>query len=227
MAGEGAEELARRRLAGEPLQYLEGSAAFTDFDVMVDERVLIPRPETEGLYELAAGSVGDPAVIVDLGTGSGVLAIALARRFPRAELHAVDASAPALDVARSNAARLGATAAFHHGDLFDALPESLRRRVDLLVSNPPYVAEDEWPGLPEDVRREPRLALVAGPRGTEVLERIGAEAGSWMSPGAVVACEMGETQGEAVTAAFAGLGSPEIRRDLAGRARYVLVRVRP
>jgi release factor glutamine methyltransferase len=218
------ESLATRRLAGEPLQYIEGTAAFTDFDVVVDARVLVPRPETEGLFELASKSVRDPAVIVDLGTGSGVLAIALARRFPDAEVHATDLSAEALELARSNADSLGAEIRFHLGDLFNPLPERVAGRVDLMVSNPPYVAESEWESLPTDVRREPRSSLVAGPLGTEVLRRIAAGAGEWLTPEAVLACEIGEDQAGALIPTFAPLGSVEIHPDLAGRVRYLLVR---
>lgn len=218
------EELARRRLAGEPLQYLEGSAPFADFAVVVDERVLVPRPETEGLYELAVELAGDPEVIVDLGTGSGVLAIALARRFPAAQVHAVDVSADALELAKSNARRLGVEIVFHGGDLFEPLPGSLRNRVDLLVANPPYVREEEWESLPVDVRHEPRLALVAGDRGTEILERIASGAGEWLAPGGTVLCEMGETQAETVREAFSLVGPVETRNDLSGRPRYVVAR---
>lgn len=224
LTGADPEELARRRLEGEPLQYLEGTAAFTDFDVTVDRRVLVPRPETEGLYELAARLVDHPSRIVDLGTGSGVLAIALARRFPGAEVHAVDSSAAALDLARDNARRVAVEVTFHHGDLFEPLPLELGGRVDLVVSNPPYVAEGEWEGLPEDVRREPREALVAGPRGTEVLERIADAAGPWLAPGGWVACEIGETQEVTVQRAFAVTGRAEVRPDLSGRPRYVVAR---
>lgn len=219
-----AEELARRRLAGEPLQYLEGSAAFADFEVLVDERVLIPRPETEGLYELVTQRLTEPPeIVVDLGTGSGVLAIALARRYPDAEVHAVDLSEAALQLAAENALRNGVEVAFHHGDLLGALPERLERRVDLLVSNPPYVAEAEWSRLPEDVRHEPRLALIAGPKGTEVLERIAEEAGRWMRPGGLLVCEIGEDQEAAVREMFSFLGETEVRRDLSDRPRYVVV----
>lgn len=221
------EELARRRLEGEPLQYLEGTAAFTDFCVIVDPRVLIPRPETEGLFELVTREVENPSVIVDLGTGYGALAIALARHYPDAAVHATDISEAALEVARENARRLETEVTFHLGDLFSALPPRLRGRVDLLVSNPPYVAEGEWRALPPDVRREPRQALIAGPRGTEVLERIAAGAGEWMAPGGLVACEIGETQGAVVKEAFSVLGNARIRPDLAGLDRYVIVRCEP
>lgn len=218
------EEFARRRLDGEPLQYLEGSAAFVDFSVEVDRRVLIPRPETEGLYELAAESVRTPEVIVDLGTGSGVLAIALQRRFAGARVHAVELSDAAIQVAKGNALALDADVSFHHGDLFDALPGSLRGRVDLIVSNPPYVAEAEWDHLPVDVRHEPREALVAGPTGMEVLDRIAAGAGEWLRPGGVVVCEIGETQGEATLRGFVAVGPAAVHADLSSRSRYVLAR---
>lgn len=212
--------LARVRLEGEPLQYLEGVAAFADIDVRVDRRVLIPRPETEGLYELASAGPS-PATILDLGTGSGVLAIALGRRFPEAAVHATDISAEALSVARANAADLKVEVEFHLGDLFEPVPEDLRGRFDLIVSNPPYVAQSEWDQLPMDVRREPVVALVAGPRGTEVLERIAAGAGKWLAPGGRILCEIGEFQAEFAEDAFAGVGDVEVLRDLAGRWRYV------
>ena len=208
-----------RRAAGEPLQYLEGTAAFGPIDLVVDERVLIPRPETEGLWELATGLVTAPQVIVDLCTGSGALAIALARSFPEARVVGTDISADALDVARANGRRLAPRVEWRQGDLFDALDPSLEGAVDLLVSNPPYVAEAEWPSLPDDVRREPRSALVAGETGLEVHRRIASELGAWLDGVAVV--EIGADQGESAADIY-GTGA-QIRRDLAGRERYVVV----
>jgi release factor glutamine methyltransferase len=218
------EALARRRLGGEPLQYIEGSAAFTDFEVEVDSRVLVPRPETEGLLELAVTAAVEPGVIVDLGTGSGVLAIALARRFPGADVHGVDTSRPALEVAVANARRLGVDISFHLGHLFEALPPALVGSVDLVVSNPPYVSEAEWDDLPADVRREPRQALVAGPEGTETLLAIAGSAPRWLRPGGLIVCEIGEKQAGRLLPAFTSVGQVEVRRDLAGRDRYLLVR---
>lgn len=220
------EALARRRLAGEPLQYLEGTAPFVDFDVVVDERVLIPRPETEELYDLVADLTPPPSVIVDLGAGSGALGLALARRYPEAEVHATDLSDSALEVAGVNADRLGVEMTLHCGDLFAALPTRLRGRIDLIVSNPPYVADDEWDSLPDDVRHEPRIALVSGPVGTEILLRIAGEASPWLAPEGIIACEMGETQADAVASSFAALGEVAVHDDLAGRPRYVMVRRR-
>lgn len=215
------EALVERRLAGEPLQYLEGTAAFGSWDLQVDPRVLIPRPETELLWEVAAALVESPSVIVDLCTGSGALAIALAKSFPDSRVVGTDLSPDALDVARLNGELLDASVEWLCGDLFAALPRELAGAVDLLVSNPPYVAEHEYAALPEDVKREPRLALVSGPTGLEVYERIAAEIGRWLTPGGRFALEIGETQGEALGALFADF-EPELRWDLNRRDRFVI-----
>ena len=205
------------------MQYLEGTAAFGRWDLHVDPRVLIPRPETELLWEIAAALVDAPKVIVDLCTGSGALAIALAKSFPEARVLGTDLSAEALDVARENGDLHETSVEWRTGDLFSALPDDLRGGVDLLVSNPPYVAEHEYGSLPEDVRREPRMALVAGPTGLEVYERIAAEIGSWLAGGGSFALEIGETQGDAVRSLFAEF-SPLVRRDLTDRDRFVIGR---
>jgi release factor glutamine methyltransferase len=221
------EALAARRMNGEPLQYLEGTAAFGPIEVAVDRRALIPRPETEGLWELAVAALPDAGpgtVVADLGTGTGALALALKHAFPAARVYGVDDDAAALSLARENASRLGMEVEFLHGDLFDALPDRLMGRIDLAVSNPPYVAEAEWEGLPADVREhEPRHALVAGPRGTEVLERIAEDGYWWLGVGGYLLCEIGETQGAEMERAF-GAFDRHIRRDLAGRDRYVVAR---
>lgn len=219
--------LEARRLGGRPLQYLEGSAAFGPLELVVDDRVLIPRPETEQLWELATGLVMSPSTIVDLGTGSGAMALALKADHPDARVIGVDLSADALDVARLNGARLGIEVEWCHGDLWEALDRDLEGRVDLVVSNPPYVAANEWEELPPDVRQEPREALVAGPTGLEVLERIVAGAERWMAPGGGVACEIGETQGRACRELFStALAEVEIMTDLTGRDRFVVGRRR-
>ncbi|MBU1493825.1 MAG: peptide chain release factor N(5)-glutamine methyltransferase [Actinobacteria bacterium] len=219
--------LVARRLAGEPLQYLEGSAAFGPLEVAVDRRALIPRPETEGLWELAVAALGDAGpgtTIVDLGTGSGVLALALKHAFPAARVIGTDDRDDALALAAENAARLGLDVEFRCGDLFDALPGTLLGRLDLVVSNPPYVAEHEWDGLPVEVRGyEPRHALVAGPTGTEVLERIADDGYWWLGVGGYLLCEIGENQGPSMELAY-GAFDRHIRRDLTGRDRYVVAR---
>ncbi len=214
------ETLVERRLAGEPLQYLEGTAAFGPFDLAVDTRVLVPRPETEQLWELAVALVDSPRVVVDLCTGSGALAIALSRSFPNARVFGTDVSTDALEVARSNGAAIDPSVEWCHGDVFEALPPDVRGRIDLLVANPPYIAESEYPALPEDVKREPRLALVAGPTGLEFYERIAAGLGNWLAPGGRFALEIGERQAAEVCSLFDSF-RPEVHRDLAGRDRFV------
>ena len=219
--------LVARRLAGEPLQYLEGRVPFGPVEVRVDRRVLIPRPETEQLWEQAVAALGEAGPgtpIVDLGTGSGVLALALRHAFPTAPVYATDLSAEALELARENAAANGLEVAFLHGDLLDPLPSALRGRVELIVANPPYLSEDEWERLPDEIRlHEPREALVAGPVGTEVLGRIADEAYWWLGIGGWVLCEIGEDQGEAVLGSF-GAYEREVCPDLAGRPRFLVAR---
>jgi release factor glutamine methyltransferase len=219
------EDLIARRLQGEPLQYIEGSAAFGPLDLLVDERVLIPRPETEGLYELATRMVRSPEIIVDLCTGSGAMALALKSRFPSAAVFATDISPEAVEVATDNRYRTGLQVYIAEGDLFDPLPTAILGTVDLIVANPPYVAEVDFALLPPDVQREPRVALVAGPTGLEVIQRIGASAASWLRPGGVVICEIGEKQAVSATSSFMDLPAI-VRQDLAGRDRYV-VAVKP
>jgi len=219
--------LVARRLAGEPVQYLEGRVPFGPVEVRVDRRALIPRPETEQLWETAAAAMGEAGPgtpIVDLGTGSGVLALALKHAFPTAPVYATDLSEEALDLARENAAANGLEVAFLHGDLFDPLPLALRGRVELIVANPPYLSEEEWERLPDEIRlHEPREALVAGPAGSEVLARIADEAYWWLGIGGWVLCEIGEAQGEAALVLFAAY-EREVRPDLAGRPRFLVAR---
>lgn len=225
------EALVERRLAGEPLQYVLGSWGFRRLDLLVDRRVLIPRPETEWVVEQALGLLpaGEPATVVDLGTGSGAIALAIAdERWPHVRVVATDASPDALDVARANLAGLGRRATsveLRLGSWWEALPDDLRGHVDLVLTNPPYVAADE--ALPAEVADwEPAGALVPGPAGTEALEVILAGAPSWLRPGGWIVCEIGETQGAAVLdlARTAGLVGAEIRPDLTGRDRMVVAR---
>jgi len=219
--------LASRRLGGEPLQYIEGSVQFGPIDIAVDRRALIPRPETERLWEEAVASLrqaGPGTVIVDLGTGSGALALALRHSFPEAQVFGIDVSQDALTLAEENAGRTGLDVTFLVGDMFEPLPERLMGRIDLIVSNPPYVSEAVFADLPADVRdHEPRVALVAGPSGTEMLERIADEAFWWVGIGGWVICEIGDTQGEAALESFLAFDR-EVRPDLAGRDRILVAR---
>lgn len=217
------ENLVERRRNNEPLQYIEGSVRFGSVNLHVDPRVLIPRPETEYMLELVLGMVESPRVIVDLCTGSGNLALALAAEFRDADVYATDLSRDAVSVARANAQHNDVDVDISHGDLFDPLPLSLHGCVDLVVSNPPYLAESEVDGLAMDVRAEPAMALIAGERGDEVLMRIAESVGSWLSPGGLVFCEMSEFHGPVIAEHF-GDFDPTILVDLAGRDRYVVGR---
>ena len=221
-------ELVGRRLAGRPLQYLEGTVQFGPLDLAIDQRALIPRPETEQLWELVVGAVTTPPlVVVDLCTGSGNLALACKHSWPAAAVYAVDLSPAAAALARENAIRTGLDITVLDGDLFAPLPADLHGLVDVVVANPPYVAESEMPLLPAEVRNyEPAVALVAGPDGDEVLARIAAAAGRWLRPGGLVACEISEFRPETAVRLFAGFGAV-VRPDLAGRPRHLIGRMPP
>lgn len=215
-----------RRRKGEPLQYIEGTAQFGPVELLVDQRVLIPRPETEQLYEAAVDKLREfpSPIVIDLCTGSGNLALAIKHSVPEARVVATDLSPEAVAVARENAARLALDVELLQGDLFQALPAELRGLVDLIVSNPPYVTRDECALLPAEVADwEPALALDGGASGLDLLHVIAAEAQSWLRPGGWLLCEIGERHGAAVAGLFAAF-DPEIRRDLAGRDRFLLGR---
>lgn len=228
-------EAVRRRCGREPLQYITGRAAFRYLELHVDPRVLIPRPETEMVVERALELLRSGRwhpLVVDVGTGSGCIALSLAREFPAAVVHATDIDPRALQAARENASRLGmeGLVSFHLGDCLSALPASLRGRVDLVVSNPPYVREVDYPRLPPEVRdREPRSALVAGPRGTEVHRRLLEEVPGWLSPGGWLLMEGGEDQVHRLAELAANMGYVEVgvHADLNGRPRMVEARFDP
>jgi release factor glutamine methyltransferase len=179
---------------------------------------LIPRPETEFLYDLVRKRP-EPGVIIDICTGSGALALALKASFPVARVLGTDLSDSALDVAADNGAASGLDVEWLLGDLFAPLPEDLGGLVDLIVSNPPYVAEGEWSELPNDVRREPRLALIAGPTGVEVSERILGEVRTWLAPSGEAWVEVGENQASDLAQRFSG----EVVLDQYGRDRFVRI----
>lgn len=210
-------DLVRRRLGGEPLQYLEGSIPFAGVEVAVDRRALIPRPETEYLVELVATSGVRPSLIVDLCSGSGALALALKRRFPAARVLGTDISTAALELADANARRNQLEVEWRAGDLFRALPDEVRGKIELLVANPPYVANSDWDNLPVDVRREPRIALLAGDRGTEVVEAILDNLTLWLSPRGIAWIEVGDGQAATMT----GLYPVTVIKDQYGFPRYL------
>lgn len=229
------EQMVGRRSAGEPLQYVLGAWGFRTLDLYVDARVLIPRPETETVVEVAIAELHRLAprapLVVDLGTGSGAIALSLAREVPGAEVWAVDRSPGALAVARANLAglgRAGAAVRLAEGSWFDPLPPILRGRVDLVVSNPPYVAEGEVDDLPPEVARwEPMGALVAGPTGLEQIAAIVDQAPHWLARPAALVVEIAPHQREAAMALAldAGFDAVDVRPDLAGRARVLVGRL--
>jgi release factor glutamine methyltransferase len=220
------ELLTQRRLAGEPLQYLEGTVDFGPLTLAIDRRALIPRPETEQLWELVRDEVTaarrSPRLVVDLCTGSGALALALKYTFPTSVVMGTDLSSEALRLAEENGYRTRLEVVWREGDLLGALPLDVKGHVDVLVANPPYVGLGEW--LPMEVREhEPSMALYAGPDGTEALAEIAEQAIGWLSPGGLIACEIGERQGDVATRLFSAYGAV-VRKDLAGRPRFVVGR---
>jgi release factor glutamine methyltransferase len=223
-----AEALARfqgllaRRLSGEPVAYLLGRREFFGLTLAVTPAVLIPRPETERLVELALAHLpdGHPCEVLDLGTGSGAVALAIAHARPAARVTAIERSPAALAVAHENARRLRLTRVrFLQGDWFTALEGEAR--FHLIVANPPYVAEDDPHLAQGDVRFEPRAALVAGRDGLAALRHIVAEAPRWLHRGGWLFVEHGWNQGEACRALLraAGFGAVQTHRDLAGWER--------
>ncbi len=219
--------LVERRRMGEPLQYIEGTCDFGPLTLRCDERALVPRPETEQLWQLALSQFADPPdVVVDVGTGSGNLALACKHAWPQATVYAVDVAAEALALAAENVALTGLDVVLLRGEGLDPVPVGYRGRVDLIVSNPPYLAQAELQHLPVEVRdHEPIQALVAGDTGTEVLRGIAAAAAEWLRPGGVVACEISEFQAAEVADIFDELDGV-ISSDLAGKSRFVVGRRR-
>jgi release factor glutamine methyltransferase len=229
-----------RRVTGEPLQYVVGSWGFRNLDLLVDQRVLIPRPETESVVEFALheldalrATVRDrPILAVDLGTGSGAIGLSIALEREKVDVWLTDASAAALAVARANLTGLGRAATqvtvAPAGEWFAALPAQMRGVVDLIVSNPPYVADGD--DLPPVVRDwEPASALFAGADGLDDLRVIVREAPDWLSPSGVLVVELAPQQADqfAELAHDAGFTEVLIQNDLTGRQRAVVCRKRP
>lgn len=229
------DEMVRRRAQGEPLQYVLGSWGFRTLDLMVDHRVLIPRPETEAVVQVAlaeldaAGGRERATRVVDLGTGSGAIALSIAVERVRTEVWAVDRSEDALAVARANIAgvgRPGARVRAVAGDWFAALPSTLRGTVDLVVSNPPYVSASA--ALPEEVEAwEPVEALRSGPDGTDDLRHIVASAPEWLTAAGSLVCELSPEQADdMVAAAMVHFADAVVEADLTGRPRALVARRR-
>jgi release factor glutamine methyltransferase len=214
-----------RRCTGTPLQHLTGEEGFRRLVLTVRPGVFIPRPETEVVVEHALATVGNVSepVVVDVGTGTGAIALAIKDERPDALVTAIDLAPEAVALAKENAARLHLEVEVLHGDLLAPLPEHRCGRVDLVVANPPYVGAGEVAGLPAEVRADPPLALVGD---VALYRRLFGEAAGWVRPGGAVVVEIGDTQGSAVAAAAtdAGFGGVEVLPDLTGRDRVVAAR---
>ncbi len=225
-------ELVRRRAEGTPVAYLVGHREFYSLDFRVTPDVLIPRPETEflviALVDLARQRPGEEITICDVGTGSGIIAVTAAKHLPQSRVTATEISPAALEVARSNVQRHGLLERIElvQSDLFSALPPE--RRFDFVVSNPPYVSEAELGRLAAEVRdHEPRRALVAGPRGTEVIEALVPQAAERLNPGGHLRLEISPMVQQSVEALLAADGRFEpgpTLKDLARLPRVVQAR---
>jgi len=219
----------KRRGHGEPTAYLTGSKEFYSLLFRVDRNVLVPRPETEDLVlqtldAIRTYSAENPPVIADIGTGSGIIAVTLAKHLPKhlttAKIIAVDVSAEALNVAKGNAETHGAAEQieFRQSDLLENISETL----DIVVSNPPYVSQSEYEALPTDVKNfEPKVALLAGTNGTEVIERLIPQAATRLRSGGHLLMEVSPMIVESVAKLLHGWDSVQIFPDLAGKQRIV------
>jgi release factor glutamine methyltransferase len=229
------EELARyrgliqRRLAGEPVAYLVGEKEFRSLTFAVDKRVLVPRPDTEATVEAALALLPADAGgrVVDVGTGSGAIALTIKKERPQLEVLAVDRSPDAAAVARANAERLGLAVEIVEGDLL--APVAARGPFTLIVSNPPYIPSDDIAALAPEVRNEPMLALDGGEDGLDVIRRLVNDAPPLLAPKGALVLEVGAGQSDAVAALFAADGRYEpatATKDLAGIERAVSARKR-
>jgi release factor glutamine methyltransferase len=217
--------MVRRRVRREPVAYILGRKGFRRIEVLVDHRVLIPRPESELLVEVAL-DLG-PTTVLDVGTGSGAIALAVADELPESRVEAIDVSMDALRIAQANVERLGLE------DRVDVVNRGIasvatclreRDRVDLLIANLPYVSEGEWEGLEPEIREfEPREALVAGPTGLEAIRALADQVGAADGRVATIALEVGAGQAEEVSGMLeaASFREVEVRPDLAGIERVV------
>ena len=216
-------ELIKRRLQSEPVAYLVGKKEFRSLELHVDARVLVPRPETETLVELALTLLADGPShrIVDVATGSGAIALALKSARPASTIFATDLSPDAAEVARANATRLSLPVDIRVGDLL--APVAAEAPFDLITANLPYIPTGDLPSLPPDVRREPRLALDGGPDGLSQVRRLITMAFPLLAPGGSLLLELAADQPPAVAPLLtsAGFLSPTTTKDLAGHPRIL------
>ena len=220
-------ELVRRRGEGEPLQHLLGTVEFCGHTFLCDKRALVPRPETEELVELLKREVRDQRSevrILDVGTGSGVIALTLAKEFPEAKISGTDISEDALALARENAARLGLSdrVRFFKSNLL----ENVDGIFDLIVANLPYIAAQDRHSLSREVLRDPEVALFAGAHGDELVRALIEQAPARLRPGGMLALEIGLGQSEALLSILAEKNYRDIcsKNDYSGRARFLFAR---
>ena len=224
-------ELVRRRGEGEPLQHLLGTVEFCGLTFLCDKRALVPRPETEELVELVQSAIrkvpvrlGPQFAILDVGTGSGVIALSLASKFPEARVVGVDVSGEALALARENATRLGLSerVEFRKSDLLENLPE----RFDVIVANLPYIAMQDRQSLSREVLHDPEVALFAGERGDEIIRGLIEQAPSHLEPMGLLALEIGPGQSEDLTAFLEQKNWRDIgtKNDYQGVTRFLFAR---
>jgi release factor glutamine methyltransferase len=220
-------DLVRRRGQGEPLQHLLGTVEFCGQTFLCDKRALVPRPETEELVELLISNFRSQISncrLLDVGTGSGVIALSLAKEFPEAKVFATDISEEALALAKENAARLGLTdrVQFRKGDLLDNLNE----RFDLIVANLPYVSMQDRQSLAREVLHDPEVALFAGEKGDELVRKLIEQAPAHLQPGGLLALEIGINQAEGLTEFLRQKNYQDIeaKKDYSGIPRFVLAK---
>jgi len=219
-------ELVKRRAQGEPLQHLLGTVEFCGQTFLIDKRAMVPRPETEQLVELLASEVRNQTSeirILDVGTGSGIIALSLAKQFPKAEVYAVDISEEALSLACENAARLELERVrFQKSDLL----ENLSERFDLIVANLPYISMQDRHLLSREVLHDPEIALFAGPGGEEIVRRLIEQAPSHLELAGLLALEIGIDQAEGFCELLRQKNYHDIKskRDYSGITRFVLAR---
>ena len=213
-----------QRCTGTPLQHLTGEQAFRRISLEVRPGVFVPRPETEVLVGLALAELDgmNGPLVVDVGTGSGAVALSVKEERPDATVFATDLSADAVELARANGSRLRLDVTVVQGDLLDGVPAELLGRVDVVISNPPYIDPDVYEDLPAEVRADPELALVGG---LELLERLGTDAARWLGPDGLLAIEIGEAQGAEASRVLRGrFRDLRVEPDLTGRDRVILGR---
>jgi release factor glutamine methyltransferase len=218
-------ELVKRRSEGEPLQHLLGTVEFCGLTFLCDKRALVPRPETEQLVELVESKIENrKSRIVDVGTGSGVIALSLAAKFPEAKILAADVSDDALALAQENASRLNLTGRVRF--LKSRLLENVEGAFDLIVANLPYISTQDRHTLSREVLRDPEIALFAGARGDELVHELIADAPSRLRPGGMLALEIGLGQRDAFLSALAEKNYRDIcsKNDYNGVTRFLFAR---